>query len=107
MRPWVLALLFTSCGDVCKRAEVLSRTFPERHVACYAADTLPGPQFEAKACTSSMSACTPTDQSSLNAYFDCLEKLPVCTRANKPAFGEKVLGCAASLGQVTDGCFEP
>jgi hypothetical protein len=54
-----------------------------------------------------MTSCTPSDQATLHAYFDCLERLPVCTRANRPGFNEQVLGCAASLGQVTDGCFQP
>lgn len=107
MRPLLLVLLLTSCADVCKRAEALNTTFPERHLACYAPDTLPSPAFDAKACTTSMSACTPTDQAALNQYFDCLERLPVCTRANKADFNEKVLSCAASLGQITQGCFQP
>jgi len=107
MRCLALLLLLTSCADVCKRGETLSRTFPERNAACYAPDTLPFPAFDGKACTSSMTACTPTDRASLNAYFDCLEKLPACTKATRPEFNEKVLACAASLGQLTDGCFQP
>jgi len=107
MRRLLLALLLASCADVCKRGEALSATFPERHAACYAPDTLPFRAFDTKACTSSMTACTPTDRASLNAYFDCLERLAPCTKATRPDFNEKVLTCAASLGQLTDGCFQP
>ena len=107
MRLLLLALLLTSCGEVCSRAQTLNKTFPERHVACYPADTLPSPAFDPKACSTSMTACTPTDRAALKTYFDCLERLPVCTHANKPEFSELVLTCAASLNEITDGCFRP
>ena len=112
MRHLALALLLTTgCADVCSRGATLNKTFPARHAACFARDTLPSPPFNVKQCDASMKACTPEDDTALHAYFDCLEKLPVCTEATRAAFNEKVLTCAAGMGQLTDGltdgCFRP
>ena len=100
-------LLSTGCADVCTRAQSLSTNFQKRHAACYAEGTLPSPPFDAKACQSSMNACTSQDETALHTYFDCVDQLPVCTQANRTAFGEKFLACATGMGQLTEGCFRP
>lgn len=107
MRPLILSvlLLASACADVCERGELLSRTFPERHHACIASDTLPSPVFDSARCDDSMNACTTTDERSLHAYFDCLEQLPVCTEDNKLAFKEQSLACASDMGRLSEGCF--
>jgi hypothetical protein len=100
-------LLLTACADVCERGELLSRTFPERHAACFAPDTLPGPAFDSAACDTSMRACSKTDETALHQYFDCVEQLPVCTMATRMAFNEKFLKCASGMNRISEGCFRP
>ena len=109
MRSLVLLtlILLTACADVCKRGETLSKTFPERHAECFAPDTLPSPVFDAKACDTSMNACSAKDETALHAYFDCVEKLPVCTKNNRSAFNDTFLACASGMGRITEGCFRP
>jgi hypothetical protein len=103
----IVALVATGCADVCTRAALESTAFQERHAACYARDTLPSPAFDAKACEASMGACTKADQQALQAYFDCLEKLPVCAEATKSAFNAEVLECAKGVTGLSAGCFRP
>ena len=107
MRPLALALLLTTGCGVCSRGEVLNKTFPERHAACFAQGTLPNTPFNPKQCDASMKVCTRADETALNAYFNCLEKLPVCTEATKAAFNDKLLACATGMGQISEGCFRP
>ncbi len=85
----------------------MSKSFPKRHAACYASDTLPSPVFDSAACDDSMNACSPRDETALHEYFDCLERLPVCTQNNRQAFNEKVLSCATGMGRISEGCFRP
>ncbi len=63
--------------------------------------------FDAKACDTSMNACTPIDERALHQYFDCVEALPVCTAATRAVFNEKFLQCASGMGRLTEGCFRP
>jgi hypothetical protein len=108
MRVWLFPLLLlTACADLCERGETLSKTFQERHTECYPKDTLPSPAFDAKACDSSMNACSQKDETALHAYFDCVETLPVCTKNNRLAFNEKYLACSKGMLTVTEGCFRP
>lgn len=108
MRLTLLTLLFlTACADVCERGELLSKSFPERHTACFAPDTLPGPAFDLKACDTSMSACSKSDEQALHDYFDCVERLPTCTQPTRAAFNEKFLKCATGMNRISDGCFRP
>lgn len=106
--PWCALLLLTACADVCQRGEALSTSFPERQTACFAPNTLPSsPVFDAKACDTSMNACTQIDERALHQYFDCVEALPVCTAATRAVFNEKFLQCASGMGRLTEGCFRP
>ena len=109
MKRLVLSTLVfaAACADICERGETLSRTFPERHAACFAEGTLPGAAFDTKACDTSMNVCSSTDVTKLHAYFDCVEQLPACTRAKQMEFTEKYLGCSKDMLQVTEGCFRP
>jgi hypothetical protein len=108
MRLSLLTLvLLTGCANVCERGELLNKSFTERHAACYPPDTLPGTPFDAKACDTSMSACTKTDETALHQYFDCVERLPTCTSATRADFNEKFLKCASGMNQISDGCFRP
>lgn len=102
-----VALLLTACVDVCARAEELSGTFQARHAACYAPGTLPSPAFDGARCDDSMDACTAADEQRLQAYFGCLEALPVCTEATKAEFNAAVLGCAKEMMTLSAGCFRP
>jgi hypothetical protein len=97
----------TGCAEICERGENLSKSFPKRHAECFAPDTLPSPVFDAKACKSSMNACSPTDEAALHAYFDCVERLPVCAKDDRVAFSEQVLACATGMGRLSEGCFRP
>jgi hypothetical protein len=110
VRTFCLALVvagFSSCLDVCKRAELISTSFPKRHAACIAQDTLPGPSFDVKACTASMKVCSASDEQALQKYLDCVEQLPVCTTATRSTFNDKFLACASGMGQLSAGCFAP
>jgi hypothetical protein len=108
MRLALFTLLFlTACANVCERGEALNKSFPERHAACFAQDTLPGTEFDSAACDTSMSACSKTDEAALHQYFDCVERLPVCTQANKQAFNDKFLECANGMNRISEGCFRP
>lgn len=101
-------LVFLTACNVCQRGEVLNTTFPTRHAACFAPNTLQSsPVFNAKACDTSMNACSQRDEKALHAYFDCIEALPVCTEANRALFSERFLACANGMGRITEGCFVP
>jgi hypothetical protein len=93
--------------EPCKRGELLSTSFPQRHAACIAQDTLPGPTFDVKACTTSMKVCSATDELALQKYFDCVEQLPVCTPETRTAFNDKFLACASGMNRLSAGCFVP
>ena len=111
MRALVLSLCVTvleACAiEPCKRGGLLSTSFPQRHAACIAQDTLPGPGFDVKACTTSLKACSATDEQALQQYFDCVEQLPVCTPQTRTAFNDKFLACASGMNRLSAGCFVP
>ncbi|MFZ5444801.1 MAG: hypothetical protein ACOZQL_32730 [Myxococcota bacterium] len=101
-----LLLSLTACvPDVCTRAQRLNTDFPKRHEACFADDTLPGASFDATACDTSMKPCSTADEAALQAYFDCVEKLPVCTPDTRGDFSAALLSCASGMNQLTPGCF--
>ena len=90
-----LVLLATGCvPEVCARAEALNTSFPQRHAACIAEGTLTGPAFDGAACDGSMSTCSASDEQALQAYFQCVEKLPACTRETRADFSQAFLSCA-------------
>lgn len=106
---WLLCstlFLLSACMSVCERGAALNKSFPVRQAACFAEGTLPSPPFDSAKCDDSMNACTAADQAALHTYFDCVERLPVCTDGTRAAFSDSFLGCATRLGQLSDGCFK-
>jgi hypothetical protein len=98
-------MLTTGCMSVCERAAALNKSFQVRQAACFAEGTLSQP-FDATKCNDSMNACTAADQTALQTYFDCVERLPVCNSGNRAAFSDSFLGCATRLGTLSEGCFK-
>jgi hypothetical protein len=103
----LVALAATGCLDVCGRAELLNKEFQKRHSQCFPEGTLPNAPFSADACDASMKACSKTDEAALQTYFDCLDRLPVCTAQTKSTFNDKFLECAKRMNQLSQGCFTP
>ncbi|MBL8909345.1 MAG: hypothetical protein JNM17_01460 [Archangium sp.] len=102
-----LAVALTGCLDVCGRAEVLNKNFQTRHDQCFPSGTLPNAPFDADKCDTSMKVCSERDEQTIHTYFDCLERLPVCTPETKASFNDKFLACANPMTTVSAGCFVP
>lgn len=102
-----LAVALSGCLDVCTRAENLNKNFQTRHEKCFPSGTLPNAPFDPDRCDTSMKVCSKTDEETIHTYFDCLERLPVCTQETKAAFNDKFLACANTMTTVSAGCFVP
>ena len=63
--------------------------------------------FDGARCDESMKVCSEGEERALQAYFDCLDRLPVCTPETKPQFNEAVLACASGMQALSPGCFVP
>jgi hypothetical protein len=110
LRPTLLALAalaLSGCLDVCARAKLLNEQFQKRHDACFPDGALPNAPFDEKRCDASMKVCNPTEEQTIQKYFDCLDQLPVCTKDTKAAFNDAFLKCAAPMSSLSAGCFRP
>jgi len=99
----VLGLVLAGCGSLCARADEAASAFTARAMPCGA--TAPTPRFDRQACDHSMSACSAEDARRLDAYFDCLERLPTCDPGAPAAFSAAVLACADPMQGLSAGCF--
>ena len=104
--PFVV-IAASGCLDVCSRAELMNGAYPKRHRACFPEGALGNAPFDGARCDESMKACSEGEERALQAYFDCLDRLPVCTPDTKPQFNEAVLACASGMQSLSPGCFVP
>jgi hypothetical protein len=95
--------LLAGCGSLCARADAAAKAFTAKAMPCEA--TTPSPRFDRQACEASMGQCSAQDAKTIDAYFDCLEKLPACDPAASAAFSAAVLACADPMQGVSAGCF--
>lgn len=103
----MVAFVGSGCLDVCSRAELMNAEYPKRHRACFPDDALGNAPFDGARCDESMKVCSKQDEAALQKYFDCLDRLPVCTPETKPQFNEAVLACASGMTALSPGCFVP
>ncbi len=97
----LLAVCLAACAaDPCARAEQTTVDFPAKIRACQA---IAPPVFDATTCKASLATCTPADEAAIASYFDCLDKLPVCTVASD--FTAAVLACDNHMSALSAGCF--
>jgi uncharacterized protein YceK len=98
-----VALLLAGCGSLCARADAAAKTFTTKAMRCGA--TAPKAAFDRQACEASMGQCSSQDTAIIDAYFDCLEKLPTCDPDAPATFSAAVLACANPMQGVSPGCF--
>ena len=102
-----MVIAASGCLDVCSRAELMNGAYPKRHRACFPEGALGNAPFDGARCDESMKVCSEGEERALQAYFDCLDRLPVCTPETKPQFNEAVLACASGMQALSPGCFVP
>ena len=101
LAPLALALLATvgSCTpDFCSQLQSLD--WSQTLGSCSDAGGLPSPG----SCAQELASCNSADQSALNGYESCLQRLPVCPASQQASWDQAFLSCGTLLQQLSTGC---
>lgn len=109
---WRAALLLAvvtgaACVEPCARAEAIADRYRSAHAACFPEPLSPRQRLDRKACEASLRPCSAADLAALDAYFDCVERLPACAPETKDAWTTSLLECTAGMTTLSAGCFAP
>jgi len=113
MRAQVLTLAmfglgWVGCGnnDVCHRGPAVCADTQGKEAACPTlATSLTCQAFSAaemQKCEDSLKSCSAADLSAINAWYDCIERVPACVNGQQNSFQSAVAACP--LPNQTAGC---
>ncbi len=103
------ALFLGGCGSVCNRAAGYSDVVDSKRGQCELGDTFARPSDAERtasrtACERYVEQCTENDERRLNAYYDCVERVPTCEAGAEQDFLARLVACASNLNELSDAC---
>lgn len=103
----VVSLALTGCGgSLCEDMADAATDFAVKAKPCSSEVTSPTfTDEEIKQCEESIDkTCTEPDKKALEAFVECIDKLPTCSTDNQNSFGLAALACVAEVEKVSEAC---
>jgi hypothetical protein len=96
------ALLASACGNFCDHLESVQRTRGQKDVDCNNGTVVI--VYNRMRCEEGLRNCTSTDQSKLNDWIGCVDRVPPCKRGERDVYNAEMTICNAKLKDVSTGC---
>ena len=100
-----LAISTAACGGgICERAQTVSKDLAAKVSACSTISASFTATFNRANCDANVKSCTSSDTTTINASYDCLEKVPACVAGKEADFGTAAGACFSTIGSLSAAC---